>query len=210
MEDFETANDKTPPFHIFKDENYTKDGFEHELALFGLACFELAIAVEAAEGNNRPLRDAAFHIADNIGYPGKSWAYNTVRNSAMIDIAVSEDRHDTEAKYYGLFEKHISKVLGDNAKIIEGHSNAQNKPDKWVEMNGVEIPVEMKKGDFDDKAMKQLRRYMDVFNSIAGIAVGRRMTVDCPENVIFVRTSSLDYWESLETKIISLEEILAE
>ena len=36
------------------------------------------------------------------------------------------------------------------------------------------------------------------------------MTVDCPENVIFVSTSSLDYWESLETKIISLEEILAE
>lgn len=208
MENIKAENGTTADLHIFKNEEYTKDGLEKELAIFGLSCFYLAIAVDASEGNNDSLSKRFFGLADDLGYHGESWAYNTIRNSAMADVVFTKNRRDTEARYYDLFEKHLHKVFDESTKVIEGHSNAKNKPDKWIEINGVEIPVEMKKGEFDAKALKQLQRYMSVFNSVAGVAVGSHMTVDCPTNVIFVPTSTLDYWESLETKKISLDEIL--
>lgn len=209
MDESKEKIDKNRPFRIFKNEDYIKDGFVKELSWFGLACFYLAIAVDAAEGNNDALSEAAFRLADDVGYHGESWAYNTLRNSAMVDVVTSYDVTHMESRYYTLFEKHLTKVLGESSKIIKGRSDAKNKPDAWIEISGEEIPVEMKKGCFDAKALRQLQRYMTAFNSKLGIAVGMSMTVDCPSNVIFVETSSLEYWESLETKKITLDEILA-
>jgi hypothetical protein len=209
VNDEKNESSKIENFHIFKNEDYTQDGFDHELSQFGMACLWLAIAVEADEGNNSFLRKEAFKIADSIGYRGESWAYNTLRNSAMVDIAHSWHLEHNEARYYGLFEKYVKDLLGKNASIAEGKNSAKSRPDKWVEMYGAEIPVEMKNGDFDAKALKQLQRYMKEFNSKVGIAVGKSITVDCPSNVVFVKTELMDYLESAESKKITLEDILS-
>ena len=54
-----------------------------------------------------------------------------------------------------------------------------------------EIPVEVKYGKFDKKALKQLERYMKVYKCKMGIAIGNNLEVNIPENIKFVFISEI-------------------
>ena len=60
------------------------------------------------------------------------------------------------------------------------------RPDFWVELDGVVMPVEVKKGKFNDRALDQLLGYMQAFGCDQGIAVGATLTATLPQNVRFV------------------------
>ncbi|WP_145548563.1 PDDEXK family nuclease [Yersinia massiliensis] len=48
-------------------------------------------------------------------------------------------------------------------------------------------PVEVKTGNFDDAALRQLTRYMEKLNVSRGIACGRRLSAELPSAIEFVQ-----------------------
>lgn len=77
-------------------------------------------------------------------------------------------------------------------KLIRKKNNSKHIPDAWVEQDGEEIPVEMKLNDFDAKALKQLRRYINVYKKNKGIAIGRKLTVELPSDIRFISLEELE------------------
>lgn len=51
---------------------------------------------------------------------------------------------------------------------------------------GGRIPIEVKTGAFNGAALRQLQRYMKVYESSEGIAVGRALAVELPVGVTFL------------------------
>ena len=98
-----------------------------------------------------------------------------------------------EFYYQDLFKKHYSKIY--KGEVINKKSNGKDIPDVWVKESGKEIPVEVKLNKFDNKALKQLKRYMDVYECDKGYAVGRVLTVDLPSNIKFVPLEILEILE---------------
>lgn len=116
------------------------------------------------------------------------------------EILSSIDFESDEFYWHDLFKKHISKILAD-ATVLDRTSDKLNMPDAWISINGVEIPVEIKTGIFNNAAMKQLLRYMNAYKSSRAIAVGKRATSKIPENVIFIPTSILAHYETEQEDI---------
>lgn len=104
-----------------------------------------------------------------------------------------------EAYYQNLFKEIYPLMSG--ASIVEIKHDKENIPDAWVNYNGENIPVEIKKDKFNKKALSQLQRYIKAYNAKKGIAVGMELTIELPENIQFVPISSL-----IEYKNKSLDE----
>lgn len=60
-------------------------------------------------------------------------------------------------------------------------------PDAWVLIDGIACPLEAKSGDFDRRALAQLKRYMRHFKSPYGVAVASDLKVELPENISFYK-----------------------
>ena len=98
---------------------------------------------------------------------------------------------ESEFKYHKLFKEKIEKLLPEY-KLIKKKNNPRHIPDAWVERDGEEIPVEIKLNDFDQKALRQLRRYINVYKKNKGIAIGRKLTVDLPSDIRFISLEELE------------------
>ena len=61
-----------------------------------------------------------------------------------------------------------------------------------MSLNGEDVPMEIKKGPFDNRALKQLLRYITVYGCSKGIAVGAKLTVELPENIMWISTATLE------------------
>lgn len=72
-------------------------------------------------------------------------------------------------------------------QLTKRDNMSKHRPDRWMLHNGEYVPVEMKFGKFDQKALNQLQRYMKVYGCKEGIAVAEEFTVDLPKNVYPVR-----------------------
>ena len=108
-------------------------------------------------------------------------------------------RGQCEVKSYGdydefyihsLFKKHISSVI-KGATIVEKKRDPHHLPDAFIRFHAQAIPVEMKKGAFDLKALNQLKRYCKHYKSRKAVAVGSKLTVKLPAEWIFVSTDEL-------------------
>ena len=97
----------------------------------------------------------------------------------------------SEKDVYEWFYKNFEKVLGKDFQLVrkkEAPKSSNNRPDIWVMTeDGEMIPVECKLDKFTDRSLKQLKRYMEHFNSEHGIAVGKELACELPENICFVR-----------------------
>lgn len=60
------------------------------------------------------------------------------------------------------------------------------KPDFWVEIEGLLYPVECKLR-FDNKALKQLQRYILGWNTFKGFAVAPEVKCGIPANITFIQ-----------------------
>lgn len=117
---------------------------------------------------------------------------NLTNNRLFINIVELITRHDlywsSEEGSYGILAKEL------NADITGSHGGS---PD-LITRDGT--PVEVKKGDFNASALKQLERYMLKLRSSNGIAVGRNLTCKLPKNITFIKIAYNDDchgWEIL-------------
>ena len=80
--------------------------------------------------------------------------------------------------------------------IVDIKSDGRNIPDAWVSNGTENIPVEMKKGTFNKKALSQLQRYLSKYKCNKGIAIGRDLSVEIPDNIQFIDISEVKKFDS--------------
>jgi hypothetical protein len=96
----------------------------------------------------------------------------------------SETFKITEATVVKDFIKNINTIL-PSSSVINKINNSKHKPDCWIYFNNEEVPCEAKLGDFNSTALNQLQRYIKFYSTSKGIAIGRRLTVKLPDNIMF-------------------------
>ncbi|MBS7699162.1 MULTISPECIES: hypothetical protein [unclassified Chelatococcus] len=84
------------------------------------------------------------------------------------------------------FCKNISQYL-PGARRIQCALDKNHIPDLFIRFNDQEMPVEIKRHAFDERALQQLQRYMTVYGCNAGIAVAPRLRCALPANITFVQ-----------------------
>ena len=142
----------------------------------------------AAASNESSLERALeiIEVADHLfGVSPTDYTYFSLRNCVYENI-MWEKSSRTELYYQDVFKKHIKEILGNNYELVKKTSDNRNIPDAWVSCNNEIIPVEMKIGNFDGKALKQLLRYMNKYDTKNGIAIGRQLAIEIPSNIQFI------------------------
>ena len=112
----------------------------------------------------------------SVDFEHSYWRFSSMRN---------------ERNYQEKFNEKVEYIFPEY-KLIKRKNNPKHIPDAWVEQDGEEIPVEMKLNDFNEKALKQLRRYMNVYKTNKGIAIGKNLTVDLPSDIRFISLDELE------------------
>lgn len=146
----------------------------------------LATAVEAGERGDYELAKAMLDIVECGFAEYSDESLLTVAQAVREVVLFNKIRDKREENLYPVISKHIKKLLGDDAEIIDKKNIGGNFPDLWVRIKDEEIPVEVKRHDFNLKAFKQLKRYMNVYQAKYGIAIGSRLTTPMPPNITFI------------------------
>lgn len=97
---------------------------------------------------------------------------------------------DSEFDIQDLAKEKIVHLI-EGSKVIDKTPDSKHMPDIWLEIEGKEIPVEVKLNKFDAKAKEQLARYVNFYESSKGVAVGRELTTELPNNMMFISIKEL-------------------
>lgn len=149
----------------------------------------LAMAYEASF-DNEELAWEILNIASKMFHPQGDTTFNKLYGVVAMDIV--RNNLKTEASIYPRFKKSVKSLFGENAKILKKKNNPKHQPDSWIRVNNQDIPVEIKLNQFNEKALKQLQRYMRFYKCKKGIAVGSSLSVVLPENIVFISINELD------------------
>lgn len=122
------------------------------------------------------------NVASILFHPLEDVTFNTLYKITAKEIARKFDKD--EYYFQRLFKEKYSSIR--NGEITEIKTDGKNVPDAWVKVDNDIIPVEVKLSNFDEKALKQLNRYIKSYNCEKGIAVARYLTVDLPANIEFI------------------------
>ncbi|MGV5083110.1 hypothetical protein [Pseudomonas aeruginosa] len=112
---------------------------------------------------------------------------------AVVD-AISRNlqagRHDasgtTEFDVHRHFWSNPDSLLPGAVRIARKH-DGENIPDGWVELEGEQMPVEIKLGAFNQSASRQLRRYLLAYSARRGVAVGSDITCAKDDRLVCIR-----------------------
>lgn len=98
-------------------------------------------------------------------------------------------------------ETHIQKEFFDNlGKYLPGAIkvdvpvNLSHRPDGFVNYMGNILPVEVKLNSIVGSSIKQISRYMEIFESKGGVVVAPELKASLPSNVIFVQVVAATAW----------------
>lgn len=149
----------------------------------------LALAVEA---ETKEEAWEILHIASKLFHPLDDPYFNSLYGASAMEVTRSHRKN--EFTYQDMFKKNYSKI--GKGKVVNLKTDGHNIPDAWVRRGDCILPVEVKLKGFDDKALKQLERYMKVYKCEKGIAVGRTLNVKLPQNIEFVFLSELEDWRN--------------
>lgn len=175
---------------IFKDRPFMD--LKEQFVVFGTACYILSIA---AESNDVKEFRRTTNIADSLMINVDCKEYWTLRESVMDSFYYFHSQVKDEAYYVELFKKNIDKLI-PGSSIVKRKGSKKSIPDAWVELDDLsQLPVEAKKGSFDQKALTQLQRYIDEFGTRYGIAIGKTLDVELPDSISFF---SLDEIEKMD------------
>lgn len=118
--------------------------------------------------------------------------YGAVKHLFVVTLASDQsNKNMSEFVLHDLFKEHISEVI-PGAKIAKVKKSRKHIPDAFICFDkGKAIPVEIKRDDFDQKALNQLNRYCKAYKSTRGVAVGEKCTVKLPNRFIFVENEDL-------------------
>lgn len=171
---FEVVNkDGKPDFVLINGQNFNRYDL---LAL-------------AADSDTKEIARNILKLASHLFHWQEDDTFNTLYGSVSIEIA--NDFKNDEFSIHHRFNSRVKDLIGEQAKIVKRVNDIHHQPDSWVLHNGNYIPVEMKKEKFNQKALDQLQRYMDFYDSYFGIAVGSELTVGLPYNIKFISTKKL-------------------
>lgn len=132
------------------------------------------------------------NLASTLFHALNDDVFNTLYTSVACELTVWKGKKD-EFYYQGLLKSNYSKIR--EGKIVDRINYNHHIPDAWVLKNNEYIPVEVKLNNFNNKALQQLKRYMDFYNCNKGIASARELTVKLPSNIEFIPFSELEQFE---------------
>ncbi|WP_375274477.1 hypothetical protein [Methylorubrum thiocyanatum] len=144
---------------------------EDELSLLERACRLSFSDYEAA--------DALLRRAPDSG--NYRYLHQAVLALLWTNRPVPASESDIRRMFYGKLAQYLP-----GAEQIKYSCVRSAIPDGMICWNGREMPVEIKKDAFDLKAIRQLQRYMDVYDCEHGIAVAPKLTCRLPANMTFV------------------------
>lgn len=132
--------------------------------------------------DNLRIMDEAMEICDvGNGFP---FVINACREHIMrnfLSCTISEkDVHNW-------FKSNYKVLLDDKYELIKRKNSPKHIPDFWLLRELEYVPVEIKLNEFNQKALIQLKRYMDFYNCKNGIAVGKSLHCDLPKSIIYVK-----------------------
>lgn len=145
----------------------------------------LALAGKTSQKDEKQAWDL-MQLASQLFHPQNDWVFNTLYGAVAMDITRKKAYESSEYWIHGYFKNNLQEVLGEHVELVDGPKHQNHQPDAWVKLNGELTPVEMKKGKFDKTALRQLMRYIKVFEAKQGIAVAKELSIEIPSNIIFV------------------------
>lgn len=145
----------------------------------------LALAVKVAQKDERQAW-GLMQLASQLFHPQNDWVFDTLYDSVAMDITRKKMYESSEYWLHGYFKKNVKSILGDHVDLVDGPKHQNHQPDAWIKIKGELIPVEIKRGNFNQKALNQLMRYIKAFEAKRGIAIARELTTELPANIIFV------------------------
>jgi len=95
----------------------------------------------------------------------------------------------TEYSAYPKFQEELSQLI-PGAQIVEAPFRHRQKPDFFIEREGMISPVEIKQTNFINYHVQQLRRYMTLYNCPTGYAVAPKLTGKLLPGMMFITWDS--------------------
>lgn len=148
---------------------------------FGLLACAIHASTEKEAWEIMNMASRLYHRQDDV-------VFNTLYGASAMEI--TRNYSINEYTIQRGFKENIDKIFNGKAKLIEKKNNNRHIPDVWIELENEEIPVEVKLDKFDNKALKQLERYMKFYNCNKGIAVAKSYTASSKDNIIFISIDS--------------------
>lgn len=185
--------------NINLDEIEYETKFERGILVYyvnGLRIDKYDFIVAAAMANNTDYAQEILKVADRLfGRYTDDMNYNILRQTVYENI-IYKDIFKDELYYQSIFKSHVKEILGEEYSVVDIKSDGRNIPDAWVSDGIANIPVEMKKGTFNKKALLQLQRYLNKYKCNKGIAIGRDSSVEIPDNIQFVDISEVKKFDN--------------
>lgn len=182
----------TDEIKVIRHKDHTLKTIERcgrkEYMLDGTLIDRFALLAIASDCESKEKAQEIANVARLLFLGSGDWVFDE------LYIAVREHNcsrfHRDEFYYQRLFERVYAKIR--RGKVVKNKTDGRNIPDAWVERDGYIIPVEVKLRDFNDKALAQLKRYMERYGSESGIAVAKKLTTDLPPNIEFISFEELE------------------
>lgn len=116
----------------------------------------------------------------------QSYAISTMVSAVALRLGTqfSKREADLQKKVEGDLDAYIPGAALEDVKTSRHHV-----PDMFVRVNDNVVPVEIKLGNFDQKAVAQLRRYIDHYGASHGYAIGKKLTGKLDSDMTFVVAS---------------------
>lgn len=112
--------------------------------------------------------------------------FNNLYETMVTHLTWISDVSTNEFALQDLFKSRVKELISPEAEIVSIRGLKNNRPDSFVKLGDEVIPVEVKLDAFDNKALKQLMRYMKAYDAQRGLAVAGRLTVELPTNISFI------------------------
>lgn len=161
----------------------------NEIVINGITYSKFDLLALAARRENKKSAIDILQLASKLFHWQDDPTFNTIYGA--VAMLITMENIENEATIYSLFSKNVKNVLGEDVAIVKRKNDNRHIPDFWVETKNGVIPIEIKYRDFNLKALHQLSRYISFYGATGGIAVGRNLTVELPENITFVSIEAL-------------------
>lgn len=149
------------------------------------------LLASAATSETKSQAWGRLELASKMFHFQKDETFNILYDEVALGLV--RTFYENEFTIQNMFKENVEKILGSKYHLLkEKNNNPKHIPDAWVIYEDQEIPVEVKYNKFDKKALKQLQRYMKVYKSKTGIAIGRTLETNLPDNICFVSISEME------------------
>lgn len=165
---------------------YTELSKQQRLAYLGAVTSKL---LDLWDGHNESEAWKTFKTLHDLYYIPGDGAISDIFTATSIRLHRMYKKN--EFYYQDSFCKSVPKLL-PTMKVVTVKVDGKNIPDAWLQDEyGNVIPVEVKLHDFNSAAKKQLERYIQIYHTNYGIAVGEKLTTSLPDNMFFISLSDI-------------------